>query len=109
MTKYAKLVDGVPKLAPDRIKVDGRMYAGKISDAIYRKAGYLPIVAIPKPENTIEDGWEIVDGTIRKKYREYTPDEEGEISKMVILSGDEAEEYESYKDDIAPVLEEVFG
>ena len=109
MIKYAKLEDGRLILAPDKIRLNGRVYAGKISDRIYREAGYLPIVPVAKPENTVEDGWEIVDGSIRKKYREYTPDEESEISRMVILNGDEAEEYESYKDDIAPVLEEVFG
>ena len=109
MIKYAKLEDGRLILAPDKIRLNGRVYAGKISDRIYREAGYLPIVPVAKPENTVEDGWEIVEGSIRKKYREYTPDEESEISRMVILNGDEAEEYESYKDDIAPVLEEVFG
>ena len=109
MIKYAKLEDGRLILAPDKIRLNGRVYTGKISDRIYREAGYLPIVPVAKPENTVEDGWEIVEGSIRKKYREYTPDEESELSRMVILNGDEAEEYESYKDDIAPVLEEVFG
>ena len=109
MIKYAKLEDGRLFLAPDKIRLNGRVYTGKISDRIYREAGYLPIVPVAKPENTVEDGWEIVEGSIRKKYREYTPDEQSEISRMVILDGDEAEEYESYKDDIEPVLEEVFG
>lgn len=108
MTKYTKLVDGVLKFAPDKIKVDGRVYAGKISDAIYRRAGYLPIVIVTQPENTVEDGWEIVDGTIRKKYREYTPEEQEKISRMVILNGDEAEEYIEAKD-VIDALEEVFG
>lgn len=109
MIKYAKLEDGRLILAPDKIRLNGRVYAGKISDRIYREAGYLPIVPTAQPKNTVEDGWEIAYGSIRKKYREYTPDEQSEISRMVILSGDEAEDYESYKDDIAPVLEEVFG
>lgn len=106
--KYAKLENGGPVLAPDKIKVGGRMYTGKISENIYAEAGYLPIVATAKPEGMIEDGWQIVDGTIQKKYRAWTPDEQEELSRMVILSGDEAEEYTEAKD-VIDALEEVFG
>ena len=109
MAKYARLNDGNFELAPAVIKVGGKTYRGGIPKSVYLEAGYYPIVTVPKPEHTVEDGWEIVDQTIRQKYRPYTPDEEDEISRMVILSGDEAEEYASYQEDIAPVLEEVFG
>ena len=91
--KYAKLENGGPVLAPDKIKLNGRMYTGRIPENVYAEAGYFPIVATVQPANTVEDGWQIVDGTIQKKYREHTPEEQQEISRMAILSGDEAEAY----------------
>ncbi|MBR3171959.1 MAG: hypothetical protein IKF22_12080 [Lachnospiraceae bacterium] len=106
--KYAKLMNGGPVLAPDKIKLNGRTYTGKIPENVYAEAGYFPIVATVQPANTVEDGWQIVDGTIQKKYREHTPEEQEELSSMVILSGDEAEDYIEAKD-VINALEEVFG
>lgn len=107
MIKYAKLVNGAPVLAPDKIKLNGRVYTGKIPQAVYAAAGYYPIVGTVKPENMVEDGWQIVFGTIQKKYREWTPDEQEELNKMVVLSGDEADEYLDAKD-VIEALQEVF-
>ena len=108
--KYGKLNGTALELAPKQIKVNGRLIASpRASD--YKKAGYLPIDATHNPPEGYRwnDKWEIQGGKIVKKYEEIPQEEQDEISRMVILSGDEAEEYESYKDDIAPVLEEVFG
>ena len=108
--KYGKLNGTALELAPTKIKVGGKIIASpRASD--YKKAGYLPVDPTYNPPEGYRwtDQWEVQDGKIVKKYVEIPQEEQDEVSRMVILSGDEAEEYESYKDDIAPVLEEVFG
>ena len=107
---YGKVVNGVLTVAPKQIKVNGRLIASPRA-ADYKKAGYLPIDATDAPPEGYKwaDQREEKGGKIVKKYVEIPQEEQDEVSRMVILSGDEAEEYESYKDDIAPVLEEVFG
>ena len=107
---YGKITNGVLKVAPKQIRINGRLIASPRS-ADYRAAGYLPI----DPTNNPPEGymwanqWEEQDGKIVKKYVEIPQEEQDEMSRMVILSGDEAEEYASYQEEILPVLEEVFG
>ena len=107
---YGKITNGVLTVAPKQIRINGRLIASPRSTD-YRAAGYLPI----DPTNNPPEGymwanqWEEKNGKIVKKYVEIPQEEQEEISRMVILSGDEAEEYASYQDEILPVLEEGFG
>ena len=107
---YGKVVNGVLTVAPKQIKVNGRLIASPRA-ADYKKAGYLPIDPTNAPPEGYKwaDQWEEKGGKIVKKYVEIPQDEQEYIRRMEILDGDEAAEYRSYKDDIAPVLEEVFG
>jgi hypothetical protein len=106
---YGKVVNGVLTVAPKQIKVNGRLIASPRS-ADYKKAGYLPIDPTNAPPEGYKwaDQWEEKDGKIVKKYVEIPQEEQDEISRMVILSGDEAAEYEEAKD-VIDALEEVFG
>ena len=108
--KYGKLNGTALELAPTKIKVGGKNIASpRASD--YKKAGYLPVDPTHNPPEGYKwaDQWEEKGGKIVKKYVEIPQDEQEYIRRMEILDGDEAAEYRSYKDDIAPVLEEVFG
>ena len=102
MSRYARLNDGKFEFAPAVIKVGGKTYRGGIPNCIYIEAGYYPIVTVDKPENTKEDGWEIVDETIRKKYVPYTPEEQEEINgiRIVLMNRDEAEAYDHMEETI---------
>lgn len=106
---YGKIVNGVLTVAPKQIKVNGRLIASPRA-ADYKKAGYLPIDPTNNPPEGYKwsDQWEEKDGKIVKKYVEIPQEEQDEISRMVILSGDEAAEYEEAKD-VIDALEEVFG
>ena len=106
---YGKVVNGVLTVAPKQIKVNGRLIASPRA-ADYKKAGYLPIDPTNNPPEGYRwaDQWEEKDGKIVKKYVEIPQEEQDEISRMVILSGDEAAEYEEAKD-VIDALEEVFG
>ena len=106
---YGKIVNGVLTVAPKQIKVNGRLIASPRA-ADYKKAGYLPVDPANNPPEGYkwDDQWEVQDGKIVKKYVEIPQDEQDEVSRMVILSGDEAEEYEEAKD-VIDALEEVFG
>ena len=107
---YGKIVNGVLTVAPKQVRVNGRLIASPRA-ADYKKAGYLPINPTHNPPEGYKwtDQWEVQGGKIVKKYVEIPQDEQDEISRMVILSGDEAEEYASYQEEVLPVLEEVFG
>ena len=107
--KYGKLNGESLTIAPNKIKVNGRVIMSPRA-ADYRTAGYLPI----DPENNPPEGyrwndkWEIQGGKIVKKYEEIPQEEQEYISNMVILDGDEAAAYEEAKD-VIDALEEVFG
>ena len=105
---YGKIVNGVFTIAPKQIKVNGRLIASPRS-ADYKKAGYLPVDPTYNPPEGYKwaDQWEEKDGKIVKKYVEIPQEEQDEISRFVILSGDEAAEYEEAKD-VIDALEEVF-
>ena len=106
---YGKVVNGVLTVAPKQIKVNGRLIASPRA-ADYKKAGYLPIDPTNNPPEGYKwaDQWEEKGGKIVKKYVEIPQDEQEYISRMVILDGDEAAEYEEAKD-VIDALEEVFG
>ena len=108
--KYGKLVNGCIEVSPVKIKVNGRLIISPRA-ADYRVAGYLPIdVSNEPPEgHKWNNQWEIRDGAIRRMYVEIPEEDQHEMESMVILSGEEAEEYEEYQREIVPVLEEVFG
>ena len=106
---YGKITNGVLTVAPKQIRINGRLIASPRS-ADYRAAGYLPIDPTNNPPEGYmwDNQWEEQGGKIVKKYVEIPQEEQEEISRMVILSGDEAAEYEEAKDVIG-ALEEVFG
>ena len=107
--KYGKLNGTALELAPNKIKVNGRVIVSPRA-ADYRAAGYLPI----DPANNPPEGykwvnqWEVKDGKIVKKYVEIPQEEQEEMSRMVILDGDEAEEYLEAKE-VIDKIEDVFG
>ena len=107
---YGKLNGESLILAPNKINLNGRIIVSP-RPADYRAAGYLPVDVT----TNIPDGyqwnnkWRNAGGIIVKKYDEIPEEEQQEMAAMVILSGEEAEAYQEYQTDIAPVLEEVFG
>lgn len=97
-------------VAPNKLKLNGRIIVSpRPSD--YRAAGYLPVDTTTNiPEGyRWNDKWEIANGKIVKKYDEIPEEEQQEMDAMVILSGEEAEQYQEYQTEIEPLLEEVFG